>query len=182
MDFGTLDRFTLSFDSQPEPPRCPHCSKSDQLVSHGAIYKQRSSHEREAVGKRVLCSNRYQHSGCGRTFPLYVANVLPRRRYSAAHLFVFLSALLLGMAVESAYRRATGQNDARHGWRWLHRLEHKLIDFRRFLAVRVEPGLTTVCRRVRRLRLLLPTLRSLLARYPACPCASYQIDSQNAFL
>ncbi len=142
MDFGALDRFTLSFDSQPEPPRCPHCSKSDQLVSLGAIYKQRSSHEREAVGKRVLC-NRYQHSGCGQTFPLYVASVLPRRRYSAAHLFAFLSALLLGMAVESAYWRATGQNDARHGWRCLHRLEHKLIDFRQqggFSVIVGEPG------------------------------------------
>jgi hypothetical protein len=61
---------------------------------------------------------------------LYVARVLPRRRYSAAHLFAFLSALLLGMAVESAYRRATDQNDARHGWRWLHGLERKLIEFR----------------------------------------------------
>jgi len=186
-DFEALDRFTLSLDSHPASSPCPHCSKSDPLISHGVIYKQRSRHEREAVGKRVLCSNRYQKGGCGRTFPLYVADALPGRHYGAAHLFAFLSALFLGMAVESAYRRVTGRNDARHGWRWLHRLAGKLIEFRfvqhsGFPAARTDPILTPVRTQTRRLRLLLPTLRSVLARYPTDPCAGYQLDHQTAFL
>lgn len=181
-DFDALDRFTLSSDCFAETLECPHCSKSDQLVSHGVIYKQRTIHEREAIGKRIFCSNRYQHSGCGRTVQLYVSWVIPSMRYGAAHLFVFVTALLAGLAVETAYQKAIGQSESRHGWRWLEKLERHLTDFRGFLNVRRERLAARFQARTRRLRLLLPTLERLFSQLPQCPCSHYQLACQMAFM
>jgi len=181
-DFESLDRFTLSLDCLDQTLPCPHCSNRGNLVSHGVIYRQRSMHEREAVGKRVLCSNRYQHTGCGRTVQLSVAGVLPRRRYGAAQLFVFVSALLMHASVVSAYRAATGQSACRHAWRWLTKLTRHLTDYRCLLGTRAETDAAAFAHRCRRLRLLLPTLKQLFARLRACPCSSYQLASQAAFV
>ena len=181
-DFDSLDRFTLSLDCFDETLRCPHCSKNHQLVSHGVIYKQRSIDKREAVGKRVFCSNRHGRSGCGRTVQLYVAQGIPAMQYGAAHLFVFLSSLFVGLAVETAYRKATGQSASRHGWRWLSKLTRSLTDFRGFLKRRPAPVTPRFQVRSRRLQLLLPTLEKLFARLPHCPCLNYQLACQRAFI
>lgn len=181
-DFESLDRFTLSLDCHPDTLQCPHCSSRAQLVSHGVVYKQRSIHQREAVGKRVLCSNRYQHAGCGRTIQFYVADVLPGLCYGTAHLWLFLSMLLRNRSVECAYQEATGRQEARHAWRWLRRLDHKLGDFRCCLSVRTDKASARFQARVRRLRLLLPTLTRLFSHFRPCPCAGYQLDQQIAFI
>lgn len=181
-DFESLDRFTRSLDCLDETLRCPHCLKRNQMVSHGVIYKQRSIQEREAIGKRVFCSNRYQHSGCGRTLQLTVASVLPRLRYGAAHLFVFVSALLMNMSVVAAYQAATGQSTSRHAWRWLNKLARQLTDYRCLVGARAGCGTTAFHHRCRRLRLLLPTLKQLFSRLPACPCSHYQLARQSAFI
>lgn len=76
-DMDTLHRFTLEIDRYQDELQCHHCAKNDQFVSHGFIYKQRSQSLREAVGKRIFCSNRYGRSGCARTFRLYIATELP---------------------------------------------------------------------------------------------------------
>lgn len=142
---------------------------------------------REPVGKRVFCSNRYRHAGCGRTVQLYVACVLPQLQYGAAHVFVFLSLLFTGMAVEAAYRSVSGRPEPRHAWRWLHRLTHKLVDFRACLptptaAENRQALAKRFDARVRRLRLLLPSLAQLFAHFQTCPCAGYQLDRQSAFI
>lgn len=181
-DFESLDRFTLSLDCLDQVLQCPHCSSRGHLVSHGVIYRQRSMHEREAVGKRVLCSNRYQHTGCGRTVQLSVAGVLPGRRYGAAQLFVFVSALLMHASVVSAYQTATGQTACRHAWRWLKTLMRQLTDYRCWLGVQIEPLSPAFEHRCRRLRLLLPSLQQLFARRPTGSCSGYQLASQSAFM
>lgn len=181
-DFESLERFTLSLDSLDQRQQCPHCSKSNQLISHGVIYRQRSMHEREAVGKRVFCSNRHQHTGCGRTVQLTVADVLPGLRYGAAHLFVFVSSLLMNLSVTAAYRAATGQSAARNAWRWLDKLVRHLSDYRCLLNVQTEPITTEFRHRCRRLRLLLPTFKQLFSRLADGSCSGFQLASQAAFL
>ncbi|MDQ7050594.1 MAG: hypothetical protein Q9M92_14110 [Enterobacterales bacterium] len=52
-DFCTINAFTLSLDYHQNELECAHCSKHDQFVSHGIIYKQRSSAFAEKVGKRI---------------------------------------------------------------------------------------------------------------------------------
>lgn len=184
-DFQSLDRFTLSLDCHAQAA-CPHCLKSNQLVSHGVLYRQRSIEEREAVGKRVFCSNRYRHSGCGRTFPLYLSCILPGLRHGAAQLSAFLSALLRETPVETAYRQATAQAEPRHTWRWLAKLADRLPDYRRRLHRRPAGPENHFRSPSRRLRLLLPTLQTLLSQLSRptrdCPCARYQLHCQSAFI
>lgn len=149
-DFNALNRFTLSLDYHQDSLQCPHCSKRRQLVSHGIIYKQHSIHERASIGKRILCSNRYGRSGCGRTVQLYVAQAIPSLRYSSAHLFIFLSSLLMNASVATAYQKATAQSTARNAWRWLGRVERNLMDFRSFLNRRSQAVVSRFCARSRR--------------------------------
>jgi hypothetical protein len=182
VDFETLDRFTLSLACFDETLQCPHCLKSSHLVSHGIVYKQRSIRVRERIGKRVLCSNRYHHSGCGRTTQLYVAQVIPAVQYSAAQVFVFLTSLLVNVSIEQAYQVATGQASSRNAWRWLRKLMAHLSDYRCFLEVRCAPITTRFQRRSRRLKLLLPTLQHLFSVLPHCPCAHYQLQRQHTFI
>lgn len=181
-DFESIDSFTLSLDYHQDKVECPHCLKNDQFVSHGIIYKQRSIAVREAVGKRIFCSNRYGRKGCGRTLQLYMAQAIPAMQYGAAHLFVFLSSLLVNLTVDAAYRQATGQSTSRHAWRWLTKLAHRLSDFRSLLNARLDTLATGFNERCRRLKLLLPTVKRLFSILPHCPCAHYQLGCQHALI
>ena len=181
-DFVSLDRFTLSLDSLGESLQCPHCLKSNHLISHGIVYKQFAIHKREAVGKRVFCSNRHQRSGCGRTVQLYLKKVFPSLQYGASQLFVFLSLLLLKTSVKVAYQTATDQNDSRQAWRWLNKLNLKLTDFRCALELSGKTSDCEFTHKGRRLRLLLSTLKNLFSKLTDCPCSNYQLIYQQAFI
>lgn len=180
-DFDSLDRFTLSLRALGDQVSCPHCLNTRQLISHGRVYKQRSISRRVIVGKRVFCSNRYQHQGCGRTFQLYVALAIPGLRYGTSEVFRFLSSLRNGHSLEAAYTKATGQTDPRHGWRWLQRLQDNLTHFRCALQGRLEPSrVVEGCSR--RLKLLLTTVHALFEQLPECPCVQFQCQQQRAFM
>jgi hypothetical protein len=181
-DFECLDRFTLSLDCLDETVQCPHCSKSHYLVSHGVIYKQRSMDRREAIGKRIFCSNRYRRSGCGRTIQLHVKHAIPALHYGAAQVFMFLSCLLMTWSVKAAYHAATGQSQTRHAWRWLNKLMRNLMDFRGVVDRRLDTFTTDVKHRCRRLQLLLPTVEHVFLNFPDEACSGYQFMCQRAFL
>lgn len=155
-DFEVINTFTLSLGFHKDRLECAHCSKPDQFVSHGIIYKQRSSTLAEKVGKRIFCSNRYGRRGCGRTFQLYVSNEVPTFRYGAAHLFVFIASVLAQYSVKKAYFAATGKNSFRNAWRWINRLVKQMSTFRSFLKSR--PKITTHLFQdnVQRFQVLLP--------------------------
>ncbi len=178
----TLDRFTLELDRYQDELQCHHCTKNDQFVSHGFVYKQRSASLQETVGKRIFCSNRYGHSGCGRTFRLSIASEIPAVHYGAAELFIFLFSLLAHFTVKAAYQKATGQSSSRHAWRWLSKLIRKLTDYRCLLHARCEVATTQFTARARRLHILLPTLQRLFSTVTDCPCAHYQIRTQSRFM
>jgi len=182
-DFESIHVFTLSLDFHQNELECAHCRQNDQFVSHGIIYKQRSGSFTEKVGKRIFCSNRCGRKGCGRTFQLYVANEVPSCRYGAAHLFVFISALMAKLNIEEAYLKATGQSESRHAWRWLKKFMVKLSEYRSFLKVRQVPQDSCAHQTrssSRYLRHLLPTFARLLAS-PHKGCAHYQMMQQRPF-
>jgi hypothetical protein len=181
-DIESLDAFTLSLDGLGETIRCAHCHRCNQMVSHGFIYRRRPSAEKQPVGKRVFCSNRYGRSGCGRTHQLYLAHRFPYLRYGAAQLLIFLTSLLIGRHLEDAYEAATGQVEPRNAWRWLKRLRLNLTDFRCFLKARRRPMDAAVQLKNQRLSLLFSTLKPLLSLLPHCPCSHYQIQQQRAFI
>lgn len=180
-DFDSIHAFTQSLDYHQSELECAHCFKRDQFVSHGIIYKQRSSVLAEKVGKRLFCSNRYGRSGCGRTFQLYVAAEVPACRYGTAHLFVFITALLAKVNVQEAYHQATGQPEPRHAWRWLKRLMFKLCDYRRFLKYRKDNLVYVFHSSSHYLQHLLPTLARIFSPMINC-CRAYQLNQQQPFL
>ncbi len=55
-----------------------------------------------ARGQRVFCSDRGQRGGCGKTFPLFLAGVLPRHTFNVTLLWALLLKLLGGATIKAA--------------------------------------------------------------------------------
>jgi len=179
-DLDTLHRFTLALDSQPHPIRCRHCAKQGQLVSHGFVYKKQRQGKRRTVGKRLFCSNRHGRSGCGRTIRLYLATELAFLHYTTVHLTAFLLALLSGHTIQRAYRAATQTSEPRHAWRWLHKLQRRLVDYRALLKVpRSQPACRCTLKNKQR-DILLSSLHGLFSTLGSC--AQIQHRTQTAFV
>ena len=180
-DYASIHAFTLTLDFHRSELECIHCLKSDQLISHGNICKQRSQSWAEKVGKRLFCSNRNGRSGCGRTFQLYAATEIPACRYNIAHLCLFIIALKANKTIHDAYHHATGQLECRHAWRWLKRLMIKISDYRCVLRCRSSGLLnTTPLFKSLYLQHLLPTLTRLLSSSNN-GFTDYQMRQQQAF-
>lgn len=180
-DFESIHTFTASLDCHQDDLECTHCMKNGQFVSHGIIYKQRSSSLSEKVGKRLFCSNRYGRSGCGRTFQLYIASEIPTCRYGATHLFVFITALMTNVKIDESYHQATGQTEPRNAWRWLERLMFKLSHYRTFLKYRKHDHSKIFTSSSHYLQHLLPTL-SRMFTLTNNGCFTYQTHQQQSFL
>jgi len=93
-DLGRLHQFTLSLDFHQDMTQCHKCSKHDQFVSHGFVYKKQRQGDKTIVGKRIFCSNRYGKVGCGSTHRLYLTAQIPSLQYNTEHLFRFLLELI----------------------------------------------------------------------------------------
>lgn len=158
---------------------CVHCGSEQSFVSHGFVYQKQSLALPQPVGKRLVCSNRFGRSGCGRTLRLYLAHSLPRWHYGATVLSLFLLTLLSGASVVAAFQQATGRHEARQAWRWLHRLYRQLPNWRaRFThrLVTLPSGYRTP-----RLTVLLTTLAALFTTQQPTDCATLQLRWQHAF-
>lgn len=177
-DLHAIEQFTSTLKSTPSL-QCQYSTKTEHFISHGFIYKQHSIACREAIGKRIVCCNRYGHQGCGRTYQLDIVSKLPKRRYSNAVLLVFISLLLIGQSVCHAYVQATKQGQTRHAWRWLKQLKANLMSYRGYLKV---PIALVAPNNYKHHRLLLITLASLLSTQATCPCAAFQFKQQSAFI
>ena len=183
-DMDILHQFTLQLDSHRDAVQCQHCAKCDQFVSHGFVHKKQHNGDKQPVGKRLLCSNRYGRSGCGHTLRLYLAVDIPAWHYSSVHLLGFVQALIGGLGIQQAYQQSTGTAEPRHAYRWLNKLDGRLPLWRALLnrrpkAVCGDEGLAS---RTRRLRLLLPTLQALFVRFGTPLGERYQLDRQSAFI
>lgn len=157
---AVIEQLTSKLNSTAIRHSCPNCNQSDQWVSHGFLYKKPG----DKAGKRILCGNRYGKSGCGRTQPLYLDDVMPQRRYRLSVLLAFVLSLFKGATVEQAYYQAIGHHysSPRQAWRWLNSLWHNMSVFRsRLTSSALVDDLISVGSR--RLRLLLNTLHPCLA-------------------
>lgn len=178
----TLHQFSLNLNYHKEKLHCHTCAKSDQFVSHGFLYKKQSQGKRIETGKRIICSRRYGRSGCGATTRLTVANHIPSLHYTALQIYHFLIALMANASIQVSYQHATGQSETRNAYRWLNKIEGKLIEYRSVLKTRTEPIEAAFINRTRRLRLLLPTLQRLFSLFDHSPCSHYQRQRQMAFM
>jgi len=180
-DIYSIERFTSSLTSTPAM-QCQYCSKREHFISHGFVYKQRSISVRETVGKRIICCNRYGHQGCGRTYQLDIVSKLPKHQYTATVLFLFISLILLGHSIGSAYTTATKQSQTRHAWRWLKKLNKSLMRYRGYLKVPIAQVSIEHTAHFTHHRMLLTTLAAMIATADDCPCATFQLTQQIAFI
>jgi len=176
-----LDHFTFSLDSLSSDNTCTHCGKNDQWVSHGYIYKYLNLNERLVAGKRILCSPHYGRSGCGRTRQLYLAGIIPRRRYTLAVVIAFIHALITRTQVKRSFHQSTGMTtkDARHAWRWINGFIQSVSAWRVLASLSLDAEQEVAHHfkgRSRRLSFLLPTLSLLLPQLH-----EYQLQFQCAF-
>jgi len=181
-DLDTLHQFTLSLDSQPEPIQCHHCSKQDQFVAHGFVYKKQHQGEKRAVGKRIFCSNRYGHTGCGQTLQLYLTTELALLQYTTLHLSAFVLALLGGSTVQRAYQAATQTDEPRNAYRWLNKLQRKLTEYRALISRQHAQSGGLFKTRNRQRGILLATLQTLFSTLGKSACAQVQRLTQKAFV
>jgi transposase-like protein len=182
--YPTLDAISQQTRQLDDVP-CLHCRKSKHLVSHGFIYKKQAvATAPKPVGKRVLCSQRYGRSGCGRTIQLYLASVIRYLHYDGRAVVCFVLALMTGMTIAKAYQQATSTADPCNAYRWLKKLLMRLSDYRSlshgvaFKDIERDHNDVTPLRRC----LLFSTFDRLLQRFAEPLCATFQHTLQVSLL
>ncbi|MCX6923343.1 MAG: hypothetical protein NT154_09070 [Verrucomicrobia bacterium] len=122
-------------------------------------------------GQRVYCSSRGQRGGCGQTFSIFLADVLPRHSVTATWLWKLLLKLLAGASLKAAVQ----------SWALPFALE-TLYDLRQRLRQRMAVLRPLLCRQQKPppssdADPLLHTVRHLAALFPkaACPLQEFQL-------
>ena len=180
-DIDELHQFTMELKYHQDSLHCEQCDKADQFVSHGYVYKKETHGGKRTVGKRIYCSNRFGHTGCGRTYRLYITEEIPMLQFNTTHLFIFLTHLFSHTSIQEAYHAATDTRDPRHAYRWLKKLGLKLMEYRQVVRHRFQIASTTIFR-TKRLQLLLPTLKKIVTDFGVHPFAHYQLQQQTSFI
>jgi len=129
-------------------------------------------------GQRVFCSNRGRRGGCGRTFSLLLAEVLPRHTLTAPLVWQWLIKVLAGLSLKAAaeaLRLPFALETVYRLWRrllgHLHTLRSRLCREQKPLASPpADPLLQTV-----------QHLQAVFAQ-SACPPAAFQRHFQRPFL
>jgi len=104
---------------------CPHCGRANELICNGKLHgNDPVSHQDERIvrGQRIRCSNRGQRQGCGRSFSIFEARVLPGFSVDARLLWAFLEALLKNANVHAAAQTVLRYFSLSSTYRWRRRL------------------------------------------------------------
>ncbi|MBL4866787.1 MAG: hypothetical protein JKY67_10485 [Pseudomonadales bacterium] len=184
-NIDSLDQFTHELDHHPESLTCQHCGSQGHFVPHGFVYKNQHidhSYEKEPVGKRIMCSNRYGRTGCGRTLRFYLADYVPALSRAAIHISLFFLALITGKPIQSAYTEATHTIDPRNAYRWLSKCQTKIIHYRAALVNRCGTYSSAFNWRAQRLQLLLPTMNDLRNNFSDSFVTDFQLKQQRRFM
>ena len=159
---------------------CPFCRRCGTLNRHSFLYGNAldSPNGRELRGQRFLCCPRGRRGGCGRTFPVFLAGVLPRHSVNASSLWTLLCLLLTGVSVRAAYGSLSAPFALDTFYHLLARLRGRLDGLRSLLHRRLPPPDSA-----QRLPLL-QTVEHLRAAFPdaSCPLAAFQESFQSPLM
>ncbi len=180
-DLSSLQLFVRNIDLQRDHLHCEQCSSGDFFVAHDFIYKKQHNGLKKIVGQRLFCSNRYGRKGCGSTFRLYLATIVPTLRYTALNISLFLKSLLDNNSIQKAYNVATNRDDPRNAYRWLNKLYHSLSRYRVSIKRFTETAPQQMHRR-KLLRILLSTIYDLFNTTEYYSCTHYQQIVQEGFI
>lgn len=129
-------------------------------------------------GQRVFCSNRGRRSGCGRTYSLCLAEVLPRHTFSASLLWQLLARLLAGGSLKAVAEDLRLPFALETVYRLRRELRQKLDLIRARLCRQQAPPASSHSDP------LLQTVGHLQAVFPGAECApaAFQLHFQRPFL
>ena len=129
-------------------------------------------------GQRVYCSNRGRRGGCGQTFSIVLADVLPRHTLTASLVWQWLVKLLAGFSLRAAAEKLRLPFALETVYRLRRKLRRNLDALRTRLAGHCAPPLGT-CPDP-----LLQTIAHLKIAFPRSPCppADFQLHFQRLFL
>ncbi len=167
---------TFSLKQSP----CPHCGCAGSLNRHSrALGNDPAQASGQSFrGQRVFCSNRGQRGGCGRTFFLVLADVLPRHTLTASLVWRWLVKVLAGLSLKAAAEKLRLPFALETVYRLRRGLRRKLDGLRTRLAGRCGPPTVT---HADPLHQTLAHLRMVFPR-SQCPPAEFQLHFQRPFL
>jgi len=129
-------------------------------------------------GQRVFCSNRGRRGGCGRTFSLVLADVLPRHTLTASLVWRWLVEVLAGLSLKAAAEKLRLPFALETVYRLRRGLRRKLDGLRTRLAGRCGPPTVAhadpLCQTLTHLQMVFPRSQ--------CPPAEFQLHFQSPFL
>ena len=129
-------------------------------------------------GQRVYCSKRGQRDGCGRTFAVFLAAVLPRHSFTATGLWSVLAALLTHASVRAAAHSLHLPFALESVYHLLVRLRQRLDVLRSALSPRQKAPPSA---HADPLRQTIEHLQNVFASAP-CPVSEFQRVLQQPFL
>jgi len=161
---------------------CPECGAAETLNCHSKLYGNDPSstdgQDRVQRGQRVWCSHRGQRGGCGRSFAIFLADVLPRHTVTGPWLWRLLDRLLAGGSIK-AVAEALGLPFALETvYHLLHRLRQRLARVRSALCREQKPPASS------QTDPLLQTAEHLQSLFPrsVCPPGDFQLRFQCPLL
>lgn len=160
---------------------CPSCGATETLNCHSRLYGNDPDGQEGRIqrGQRVWCSNRGQRGGCGRSFSIFLAGVLPRHTVSAAWLWKLLQRLLGGGSIKATVEALGLPFALETVYHLLNRLRQQLVPLRSALSQQAR-FLGTSCQTDP----LLQTFEHLRQIFPQSdrPCAEFQLHFQRPLL
>ena len=185
-------RCALSFRAQPQRTdrlpfslkqlRCPGCGAAETLNCHSKLYgndpSARDGKAQGQRGQRVWCCSRGRRGGCGRSFSIFLADVLPRHTVTGPELWRLLDRLLAGGSIKAAVEALAPPFALETLYHLLHRLRGRLAAVRSALC-REQPAPPSS--QTNPLLQTVEHLRRLFAKSD-CPCADYQLHFQRPLL
>jgi hypothetical protein len=160
--------------------RCPHCGCNETLNRHSKLYGNDPFIADGCCrrGQRVWCSNRGQRGGCGRSFCLFLADILPRHTVRAGGLWLWLIELLAGLSLKAAAEKPGLPFALETVYQLRRKLRRGLDRLRTWLCREQEPPKST---HADPLLQTVAHLKSIFAQ-SQCPPADFQLHFQQPFL
>ena len=175
-DQESLKHWLLPLKAQ----RCPHCHCAESLNRHSFLRGNdpELAQGQRLRGQRVFCSDRGQRGGCGRTFSVFLADVLPRFTLTAVLLWQWLALLLGGQSVQAAARGSRAPFADSTLYHTLGRLRWRLDLFRTGLCQIAPAPLSSHSDP------LLQTLEHFAVAFPRadCPFREFQTRFQKSLM
>ena len=129
-------------------------------------------------GQRVFCSDRGCRGGCGKTFSIFLADVLPRHTASASTLSRLLIELLANACVKTAVQNLRLPFPLETIYHLLQRLRRRLPEIRSRLCRRQKEPPSSQSDPLGH------SVEHLQAVFPAslCPVSDFQLSFQHPFI